>query len=341
MVVSTFTAAITLVLLALIGLFRWLFNADRLSYAQFSKEWFPILASVIVGDQAPVAKKLSRSEKLILLRLWNYWHQSVSGNANARLKKFVSEMGCTDVAIDLVQKGNRAQKLLSSISLGNLTDSSSWQHLKALAATDDQIVSLHAARAMLQVNAENAVKELLPMILGRAQWDMSVLTQILQQSRAHFEREVIDSWAGLTRAQQVRALKLCANLGLPLTQDLVLHLLHADQHTEIVLAALQLLERLQNPVYRQPILKQFDHQSASVRAQAVKAHCVIADVGDIETLVDMLHDSDAATRHFAALTLGQPASLGLQRLFLLKDELEDARAYEAVASLCAQRGAVA
>lgn len=340
-VVTAFTSAITLVLIALIWLFRWLFNAEQLSYSQFSKEWFPILACVIVGDQAPVAKKLNRSEKLILLRLWNYWHQSVSGNANIRLKQFVNDMGCTDVAIHMVQKGNRAQKLLSSISLGNLKVASAWQDLKALVATDDQIVSLHAARAMLQVDAEKAIKELLPMILGRAQWDMSVLTQILQQSRVQFEFEVIDSWADLSRAQQVRALKLCANLSLPLTHDLVHQLLQADQHTDIVLVTLQLLERLQNPVYRQPLLQLFDHASASVRAQAVKTHGAIADVSDIETLVDMLHDSDAATRYFAAFTLVQPTSLGLQRLTLLKDELEDARAYEAVAAMCTQYGAAA
>ena len=334
--VSAFTSAITLVLMALIGLFRWLFIAELRSYAQFSKEWFPILACAIVDDQAPVAKKLNRSEKLILLRLWNYWHQSVSGNANVRLRHFVSDMGCTDVAIHLVQKGNRAQKLLSSISLGNLKVALAWQHLNALVATDDQIVSLHAARAMLQVDAEKAIKELLPMILGRAQWDMSALTQILRQSRSHFEREVIDSWTALSRAQKVRALKLCANLSLPLTHDLVHQLIQADQHTEILLVSLQLLERLQNPVYRQPILQLFDHASASVRAQAVKAHGAIADVRDIETLVDMLHDSDAATRQFAAFTLVQPTSLGLQRLTLLKDELEDARAYEAVAAMCTQ-----
>lgn len=341
MVVSALTSGITLVLMALIGLFRWLFHVEQISYKKFSQDWSPVLAGVIVGDKPAVSAPLNRSEKLILLRLWNYWYQSVSGNAKIRLKHFVSDIGCKDVAIDLVQRGNRAEKLLSSISLGNLNEPSAWVHLKALVDTEDQIVSLHAARAMLQVDAGKAVKELLPMILGRAHWDMSVLTQILRQSRNHFESEVIVHWAYLNRAQQIRALKLCANLGLPLTQDLIQQLLQADQPTDILLAALRLLERLQNPAYRQDALRLFDHTSAAVRAEAVKAHRALADLSDIETLVDMLHDSDATTRHQAASTLSQPTSLGLQRLGLLKDVLEDARAYEAVAVICAQHEAAA
>lgn len=339
MVVSALTAGITMVLMTLICLFRWLFHVEQLSFKKFSRDWYPVLAGVIVGDKPTVYAPLNRSEKLVLLRLWNYWYQSVSGNAKIRLKQFVCEIGCTDVAIDLVQRGNRAEKLLSSISLGNLNEPSAWGHLKALVDTEDQIVSLHAARAMLQVDAVRAIKELLPMILGRAHWDMSVLTQILWLSRNHFESEVIEHWGNLNMSQQIRTLKLCANLGLPLTQDLMQQLLQADQPTEILLAALRLLDRLQNPAHRQDVMRLFDHSSAAVRAEAVKAHRTLADLRDIETLVDMLHDSDVTTRHHAATTLSQPTSLGLQRLGLLKEVLEDARAYEAVAVICAQHKA--
>jgi hypothetical protein len=338
MVVSALTAGITLVLMALIALFRWIFNNERLSYEVFSKKWFPIFAGVIMGDSPALVNQLSRGEKLILLRLWNYWHESISGSANERLKKFVCDMGCNDVALFLVQKGNRAQKLLSSISLGNLNDRSAWAQLKALVNTEDQIISLHAARALLQIDASKAVHELLPMILSRAQWDMSVLTQILRHSRSVFEIELLNQWTTLDQVQQLRALKLSANLNLPLSAPLIHEMLQTTQTAPLLIATLQLLERLQNPAYRGPIMKLFDHTSASVRAQAVKAHASIADASDIEVLLEMLHDNDSDTRRLAALSLSQPTSLGMKRMALLKDALEDARAYEAAAVICSEQG---
>lgn len=338
MVVSAFTAAVTVVLMALIGFFRWLFNAQNHSYETFSKKWFPVFAGLIVGDAAPSEPALRVRDKLILLRIWNYWHESVSGIANERLKGFVREMGCSDVALALVQKGNKAQKLLSCISLGNLSDAAAWADLKALVATDDQIISLHAARAMLQIDPDRAVDELLSAILGRAQWDMSVLTQILRHSRQALERSMLAKWPSLSQAQKLRALRLCANLNLPLTQQLIHELLQATQSTALLVATLQLLERLQNPAYRERIMQLFDHASASVRAHAVKAHASVADVQDIEVLIDMLHDNDSDTRHAAAQALGQSASLGMTRLRQLKDVLEDARAYEAVALACRAQG---
>lgn len=333
-IVSTLTAALTLILIVFICLFRWIFNAERQSYEIFSNEWFPILAGVIMGETPKISKELNQTDKLILLRLWNYWHQSIAGDASVRLKIFISDIGCNVVALNLIQNGNRAQKLLSSISLGNLNDSTAWEHLKLLVATDDQIISLHAARAMLQLNSERAINELMPMILGRAKWDMSVLTHILKQSRAVFENVIIKAWATFDESQQIRALKLCANLGLSLTEKMLSQLLQMDQRTPLLNATLQLLARFPNPVYRLQIVQLFDHPSASVRAQAVMAHSSIADPSDIEILMEMLHDNDSLTRNNAALTLSQSSSLGIQALRSLKDVLEDPRAYQAVAVTC-------
>lgn len=333
-IVSMLTAALTLILIVFICLFRWIFNAERQSYEIFSNQWFPILAGVIMGETPKIPKELNQTDKLILLRLWNYWHQSIAGDASGRLKKFISEIGCNAVALNLIQKGNRAQKLLSSISLGNLNDSSAWEHLKLLVETDDQIVSLHAARAMLQLNSERAINELMPMILGRAKWDMSVLTHILKQSRAIFENEIIKGWVTFDEVQQIRALKLCVSLDLYLTEEMLRQLLQINHGAPLLNATLKLLERLQNPAYRLQIIQLFDHPSSSVRAQAVRAHSAIADPRDIEILVEMLYDNDSLTRNYAALTLSQSSSLGIQGLRSLKEALEDPRAYQAVAVMC-------
>ena len=333
-IVSTLAAALTFILIVFICLFRWAFNAEMQSYKTFSKQWFPIFAGVIMGESPKISKELNQTEKLILLSVWNYWHQSISGDASGRLKKFITDIGCNEVALNLIQKGNRAQKLLSSISLGNLNDSSAWEHLKLLVGTDDQIISLHAARAMLQLNSERAINELMPMILGRAKWDVSVLTHILKQSRAVFENEIIKGWGTFDEVQQVRALKLCANLDLSLTEKMFNQLLQIDHGTPLLNATLHLLERLQNPAYRLQIVKLFDHPSASVRAQAVRAHSVIADPRDIEILIEMLHNNDSLTRNYAALTLSQSSALGIKGLRSLKEALEDPRAYQAVAVIC-------
>ena len=187
---------------------------------------------------------------------------------------------------------------------------------------------------MLQLDSERAINELMPMILGRAKWDVSVLTHILKQSRAVFENEIINGWGTFDEGQQVRALKLCANLDLPLTEKMFNQLLQIDHGTPLLNATLHLLERLQNPAYRLQIVKLFDHPSASVRAQAVRAHSVIADPRDIEILIEMLHNNDSLTRNYAALTLSQSSALGIKGLRSLKEALEDPRAYQAVALTC-------
>ena len=230
------TAGLTLVLLVLITLFRWRFQQDGRRYRAFADAWQPRLVKVIMGEALPHSERLTRSGQVVLLRLWNYWSESMAGESRLRLKQHVQALGCDALAMRLVRQGNRAQKLLSVISLGNLQHTPAWPELQALIDKEDQILALHAARAMLQIDAEQAMRELLPKILVREHWELSVISNIVKGARGAFESALLAQWPQLNAQARTRAFKLCDHLNMPLPEALLATALHA-QDADLAMAA--------------------------------------------------------------------------------------------------------
>ena len=327
---SLITAGLTLLLLLLIALLRLKFHVEGKRFKDFENQWQPRLVRVIVGEAIAPAARLGRSGQLILLRLWNYWNESMAGESRARLRQFVREIGCEQVAMKLARKGNRAQKLLSVISLGNFGHAPAWKTLRDLVDRPDQILALHAARAMLQIDPELAMSELLPRILQRQEWELSVIANIVKSSRSAFEKTLQDAWPRLDTPARVRALQLCQHLTLPLPDTLVEPLLQPSTDFEQLMAALQLVARLQTPRYRSRVLALLDHPHGLVRAQAVQTLGATATRQDTALLLEMLVDRDLLVRHTAAKSLMQLPAYGSERLRHFNEALCDARVHQAV-----------
>lgn len=333
------TSGLTLILLALIALFRWRFQTQGRHYEAFSSQWHPILVKVIMGETATLpAGSLKRSGQLVLLRLWNYWNESMAGDARARLRHHVQAFGCDALAMKLARKGNRAQKLLSVISLGNFGHAPAWKTLRDLVDREDQILALHAARAMLQIDPEQAMRELLPRILQREQWELSVISNIVKHSRSAFEKVLQSQWPELGERARVRALRLCDNLNLPLSDDIIDTVLQATGDFEQLMACLQLVARLQTPRFRKHVIALLDHPHGLVRAQAVQTLGATATRQDTPLLLEMLGDRDLLVRHAAAQCLMRLPDYGAERLRRFNEDLCDARVHQAVTMALLDQG---
>lgn len=335
---TAIASAITALLMVMIGIFRWMFHAESRRDESFAREWQPILAEVILGSSMPVNTDLNPQRQLTLLRLWNYWHESLAGQANERLKQFALACGCDRIALELARKGNRAQKLLSAITLGNFRHGQAWPFLREMVNRKDQVLSLRAARALLQIHPERAAGELLHLILQRQDWELSVLINILRQSREVFRDQLVHQWPQLTLKERERAFSLCANMNVSLPPALVHGALRMDSAVTLLVAALLWLERLQDPLHRTQLFLLLDHPHACVRAQAVQTLGALGTLSDVGVMVEMLHDNDAQTRLLAARGLAQMPSFGIERLGTLKEEIADSRAYQALAVANAEHG---
>lgn len=332
------TAGLTLILLVLITLFRWRFQQDGRRYRAFADAWQPRLVKVIMGEALTHSERLTRSGQVVLLRLWNYWSESMAGDSRLRLKQHVQALGCDALAMRLVRQGNRAQKLLSVISLGNLQHTPAWPELQALIDKEDQILALHAARAMLQIDAEQAMRELLPKILVREHWELSVISNIVKGARGAFENALLGQWPDLNGAARTRAFKLCDHLNMPLPEALLATALHAEQGQAQVVAALQLVAHLQTPRFREQVVALLDHFDGRVRAQAVLTLGATATAPDTPLLLEMLTDKDLLVRHSAAQSLIRLPSYGAQKLARFNQALCNARVHQAVTMALLDQG---
>lgn len=334
---TAIASAITVVLILMIGMFRWMFHVQSKRDESFAREWQPILAQVILGSPMTGPSDLSPPRELTLLRLWNYWHESLSGQANDRLKQFALACGCDHVALKLAQRGNRAQQLLSAITLGNFRHEQAWPFLWEMVVRKDQILSLRAARALLQIQPERAIRELLHMILRRQDWELSVLANIIKKSRDAFRDQLVGHWSELTVDERERAFRLCASMNVSLPQDLVQGVLKMDVDVVLLTAALLWLERLKDPSHHSQVSALLNHSHACVRAQAVQTLGALATASDVTLMLEMLHDNDAQTRLLAARGLGRMPGFGAESLSRLKEDIADARAYQAVAIACSEQ----
>lgn len=332
------TAGLTLILLVLIACFRWRFERDGQRYRNFEQAWQPRLVKVIMGEALAHSERLTRPGQVVLLRLWNYWSESMAGDSRLRLKQHVQALGCDALAMRLVRRGNRAQKLLSVISLGNLQHTPAWPDLLALIDKEDQILALHAARALLQIDAEQAMRELLPKILVREHWELSVISNIIKGARGAFENALLAQWPALGEPARTRAFKLCDHLNMPLPEALLVSALQAQQAHAQLLAALQLVAHLQTPHYRAQVVALLDHFDGRVRAQAVLTLGATATAPDTALLLEMLTDKDLLVRHSAAQSLLRLPSYGAERLARFNQALCNARVHQAVTMALLDQG---
>jgi len=307
--------ALTLVLVAVIIRLRLKLRKSQRLEEAFIDIWRPILLQAISSEVMPDLPELPASSQGFFLKLWNYLQESLRGVANERLNEVALELGCDVAARALLKKGNRAERLLAILTLAHLHDRKSWDALVAQANAVDSLASIHAARALINIDPLAGTSLLLPMLLQRRDWGIAQLANFLGAAEEAFLLQLSKNILQMDKALWNRALQLAEALHLQLPLESMRYIIEHCDSTETLVTALR---KADEPALLPLVRNYLQHTDWRVRVEAAGFLGRFGDTEDTKTLKAGLEDAQWWVRYAAAQALASMPFFGTVQLLELR-----------------------
>lgn len=297
-----------LLLLAIAGLQihnHWLERREK----AFADLWRPALMRAVMGDDIDALPKLPRREQWWFLKLWVHFQESLRGDATVRLSEIAFRLGCDTMARELLEHGNRSERLFAIMTLGYMRDRSAWTLLTTQLASPSSTTSLYAARALLQIDPRGAAKIIVPLLLLRDDWEMVRASTLLHESRDVLGTEMayrlsqpdeLDTLVRKIRERLPQVLRMAEALRLQVSEAALLPLLVPDQPPDILIGALRLISGAQGLAAVRSLAT---HPDWRVRVQVARSLGRLGNASDVPRLTALLKDPQWWVRYRAAQAL--------------------------------------
>lgn len=309
---------------------RWLQRRE----ASFLARWRPALAQVLAGGAMEDLPPLPRADRAAFLKYWNYLQESLRGPATETLNAAARAVGAESFALHNLAHGSRAENLLAILTLGHLRAPAAWELLAARAASADSLVSLHAARALLQTDATRGARLLMPLIIRRHDWDINRLANMLSTARADFEVQLRRYLTRVDARHAPRLLRLAEVLQLHLPASMLSTMLQAQRPGDVVAASLRLVKDASLLPQVRGLLR---HADWRVRVQLARCLGRIGEPADVVPLTLLAQDREWWVRYRAVQTLATLPFVTPQELQLLRSNTADPYARDMLDQVFAER----
>lgn len=257
--------------------------------------WHPILSLTSFGippDQLPA---LQRDEYIPFLKLWVYLQSSLRGDAREALASIARQLHCDRVALRMLARGKRGDRLLAVVTAGHLKLEAALPLLHLIADADDSVLSLQAQHAILRI-APEAANLSVPRCVRRDDWPVSQLLSSLRESGPVLLPAFLAEIDHAGHLHVSRALQLCAGLRLTMDTATQQRLLQMPR-TDCLAAALPLI----NQSALLPRVRELSaHADSAVRAAATRTLARIGEPDDLARLQTLITDASWVVRNQAA-----------------------------------------
>ncbi len=293
--------AVTLFLMLQILLSRALLLRRQRRADRFLAVWRPLLMQSL--DTVPASPPpIARADVYTFLSVWNYLHESLRDESKEQLNQVARVVGMDTVAQDRLRQRSLRQRLMAIVTLGHLREASVWNELQVIVQHNNTMLSLAAARALLQINAEAALPILLPLMASRSDWPVTRVANLLKEAGADVISQPL-AHAAETTPRLIRYLEV-AHRDVVVTT--VRRLLATTQDEHVLQACLPLIN---DPADVTIVRACLSHPQWLVRVEAVAALGRVGTADDEAGLAALLSDPHWWVRYRAAHSLATlPAS---------------------------------
>lgn len=307
--------------------------------ARLVRRWRQMFALAILGDaeasELPLPT-LRRGEHIDLLEEWNRARGSVEGVAADNLIALAERAGVPRLARRLFGRRRIQSRILATHTLGHLRDQRHYDDIRALLDHDNTALSITAAVALTDIDADRAIAVLVPMIDQRRDWPKTRVSTFLRM-------------AGSERISEpmFRAIRSADNRGktyllqfVQLVESSVLDALLADLIREtndpgVLNAALKLVSGFSGV----PRIAALTHHDAwFVRMQAAKVLGRVGQEEHLSLLEALLDDREWWVRYRAAQSIAALPFLGPNRLRQIQQKQSDRFAADILQQVFAEVG---
>ena len=328
------TLVLSFVLVGLILVLRWRRVRLERRMQDFESLWRPLLLAATLAPEATELPALAARDQFAFLKLWNYLHESVRGDASRHLNALARQLKCDLAARRMLHGHDRAARMLALLTLGHLRETTAWRALRATAATGDTVESLLAARALIQIDTDGGAQSLMPLVFSRWDWDIARLARMLAPARDATHVLLAEAMPRLSDQGQLRALQLVEVLRIELTVRELDLVMHPDKPSAVVAAGLRLVR---HPAQIPAVRGLLHHADWHIRFEAAAALARLGDAADIRSLVPLLEDAHWQVRYGAARALVNSPLLRASELETLRVAATDPGAQGILSHVVAER----
>lgn len=334
--------AVSIALLVFLGIL-WL--RARLMRSQrrrehFNARWRPVFAAVAIGggDESAGATlpALPSRDRRLFLAEWNVLHDLLQGESKSRLNALAVRLGIDRYARQLLGAGRLADRLLAAATLGHLRDASARDELLAMLASDNTLVSLVAARALISIDPAAALPRVLPVIRDREDWSTPRVADLFMEAGPEAVSVPLEAAIAACPPEQVpKLIAVLPEVALPVSERIVSRLLRAPTDDRIKSICLRILG---NPRDLPVVRDLATHPRWHVRMNVA---VVLGRMGlpqDSDTLVMMLSDPEWWVRYRAAQALLAMPFVTPEEVARIRDTMGDEFARDILDHVMAERG---
>lgn len=236
-------------------------------------------------------------------------------------QKLACAVGADHAARRLLVHGNAGERLLALLTLGRLGQSVDRGRLLRRAQEDVPHIALAAARALIMIDPQQAVQDLLPIVVQRSDWPSAKIVAILGEAGADVLSPLLATFLRQTPLTELpRLLPLLADVDIEVADPILYKVLTKAKQRELIISALKLAR---SPQIIDAVRELLHHEDWRVRTQAASAMGRIGSSRDIGMLAPLLHAPEWWVRYRTGQALVGLPGVSTQDLQLLHDSLQD------------------
>ena len=310
-VTALLVSSATILILLIIVVMRLRINSMERSKKKLLKQWRPIIMQTVAGINVTVPR-FSKAAALPLLYMWNHFHDILKGDSTQSLNQLAKRAGLVEIAGDMMKKGNIRNRLLAIRTFGNLRHKDVWEELKTITVSDHPVLSLAAARSLINIDPGEAVTYIIPIIVHHPAWPPAVVSTILKQMGPDvISKPLAEAIPHAQSREMPRVIRYLEEAHYHVVRELVHDMLAESTNNEVVSACLQVIK---DPQDLDIVRNHLNHPMWFVRLQAVRTLGTIGTAQDEQALVELLHDENWWVRYRAANALSTMSFMKMDRL---------------------------
>lgn len=325
----------TMVMLSIILIMRQLMLRKDRNHDRAVVKWQRILSDVEAGTLADEPPSLHGRDVSGFLEVWNSLHATHSDAGVPALLSVAKSVGLERHLLRILQHGGFHNLVVSIIALGHLRDPRHFSRVSRFIDDKSPIVSLCAARALMQMDQATAVSMFVPQIVRRNDWSQGSIAAILQESGTpQMTRALSQATLQANADVAPRLVRFLAVASPQEAAPVIRTILASEADDHLIATCLQVMTNPDDLDCVRPLLQ---HPRWHVRMHAASTIGRLGLPGDERLLEQMLSDEQWWVRYRTAQGLLKLPFVGEGQVRRLRDAHADHFARDILDHVLAER----
>lgn len=327
-------AAMTLLMLVVIIIMRQVVLHRERVHARAVEFWSTILVADPGFETGPIPP-LPNRDLPGFLQVWNEVHEPLHGDTTEHLARVAREVGLEPRLYKHLGHGSFHGQLVAIIALGHIQNIDSFHHVERFIDDKNPIVSLCAARALMQIDPKRAVSKFVPQIVRRGDWSQGSVASILHEVGADQVTQELSEATLQANAQIApRLIRFLASVSPEAAAPIIRNTLLSSKDERLISTCLQVMTNRDDLDCVRPLLA---HPRWHVRMQAAVTLGRLGVPGDEQRLIAILSDEQWWVRYRAAQALRHLSFIDVDDMLRIQQAQTDGYARDIIQHVLAEQ----